>query len=95
MVSGVTKGKLNKPSGKNSLTQAHKFVGTIEKRIITGYYNNSGALISKSLKSAASQMLKELINLNFGKGFGKDLLITLLQSAFSASFGAGLKEVKF
>ena len=95
LVSGVARGQFRSAGGQNILEDTHKFVGTVSKRIVTGYYNNGVDIFSKSFKSAFRQMWSQVISLNFGNGFWKDWLITLLQSISSSSFSRGLMELQW
>ncbi len=94
-VSGATRNRFLKDYGKKILTKSHELVGTVSKRIVTGYYNDGINIFSKSLKSAFGQMWEHVMGLNFGKGFWKDWLITLLQSISSASFLRGLNGLQW
>ena len=91
-VSGITRKGFLK-AGQEILTKTHKFVGTVSKRIVTGYYNNGVDIFPKSFKSAFGQMWNKVAGINFGKGFWKDWLITLLQSISSTSFSRGLNSL--
>ena len=95
VVSGMTRNQFLKTGGRQILNKTHKFVGNVSKRIVTGYYNNGVNVFSKSFKSAFGQMWGQVMNLNFGKGFYKDWLITLLQSIFSTSFSRGLNGLQW
>ena len=88
--SGITRNRLIKNGGFKVLTDTHKFVGTVSKRIVTGYYNNGFDIFSKSFRSAAKQMFGKIMSLNFGPGFYKDWLSTLSLTMFSTSFLRGL-----
>lgn len=90
VISGATRNTFLKANGRQILNKTHKFIGTVSQRIITGQYNDGVNIISKSLKSAFGQMWRKAIDINFGKGFYKGWLITLLQSISSASFSRGL-----
>lgn len=94
-VSGVTRGRFISAGGRQVLNKSHKLVGTVSKRIVTGYYNDGINIFSKSLKSAFGQMWEHVMGLNLGKGFWKDWLITLLQSISSASFLRGLNGLQW
>ena len=94
-VSGVTRGRFISAGGRQVLNKSHKLVGTVSKRIVTGYYNDGINIFSKSFKSAFGQMWEHVMGLNFGKGFWKDWLITLLQSISSASFLRGLNGLQW
>ena len=95
VVGGVTRNQFFKAGGREILKDAHKFVGTVSKRIVTGHYNNGVDIFSKSFKSAFGQMRNQIIDLNFGKGFYKDWLITLLQSISGTSFSRGLNGLQW
>lgn len=95
LVSGVARGQFISDGGRKILEDTHKFVGTVSKRIVTGYYNNGVDIFSKSFKSAFGQMWDQVMGLNFGKGFWKDWLITLLQSISSTSFSRGLNGLQW
>ena len=94
LVSGVTRNQFLK-AGQEILKDTHKFVGTVSKRIVTGYYNDGINIISKSFKSAFGQIWRGVMGLNFGKGFWKDWLITLLQAISSTSFSRGLNGLQW
>ncbi len=94
-VSGITRGQFISAGSRQVLNKTHKFVGTVSKRIVTGYYNNGVDIFSKSFKSAFGQMWNQVIGLNFGEGFWKEWLITLLQSISSASFSRGLNGIQW
>lgn len=94
VVSRVTRNQFLKAGGRKVLERTHKFVGTVSKRILTGYYDNSVDIISKALKSSFGQVWKKVIDLNFGEKFYKDWLMTLLQALFSVSFSRGLNGLK-
>ena len=94
-VSGVTRSQFISAGGRQVLNKTHKFVGTVSKRMVTGYYNNGVDIFSESFKSAFGQMWNQVMGLNFGKGFWKDWLITLLQSISSASFSRGLNGLQW
>jgi len=95
VVSGVARNQFIKTGGKQILEDTNRFVGTISKRIVTGYYNDGINIISKSFKSAFGQMWSKVIGLNFGNGFYKDWFITFLQSFFSTSFSRGLNGLQW
>ena len=95
IVSGKTRNVFLSDKGKEILNKTHKLVGTIGKRIVTGYYNNGVNIFSKSFISAAKQMFGALINLNFSKGFIKDWLITGLQTIFSITFSKGINGIRW
>lgn len=95
LVSGVARGQFISDGGRKILEDTHKFVGTVSKRIVTGYYNNGVDIFSKSFKSAFGQMWDQVMGLNFGEGFWKDWLITLLQSISSTSFSRGLNGLQW
>ena len=88
--SGITRNRFIKNDGYKILTDTHKFVGTVSKRIVTGYYNNGFDIFSKSFRSATKQMFGKITSLNFGSDFYKDWLSTLLLTMFSSSFLRGL-----
>ena len=81
--------------GKKLLQESHRLVGTIEQRIVSGYYNDGVNIVSKSLASASGHMFKELVGLNFGKGFIRDWAIQILQFSFSSSLLKGIKNFKW
>ena len=91
--SGITRNRFIKNGGFKVLTDTHKFVGTVSKRIVTGYYNNGFDIFSKSFRSAAKQMFGKIMSLNFGTGFYKDWLSTLSLTIFSTSFLRGLNII--
>ena len=93
-VSGATRNRFLK-AGQRILKDTHELVGTVSKRIVTGHYNDGINIFSKSFKSAFGQMWENVMGLNFGKGFWKDWLITLLQSISSASFSRGLNGLQW
>ena len=93
-VSGATRKQFLK-AGQQILKDTHELAGAVSKRIVTGYYNDGINIFSKSLKSAFGQMWEHVMGLNFGKGFWKDWLITLLQSISSASFLRGLNGLQW
>ena len=76
------------------MTDTHKFVGKISGRIASGFYNNGKDVISRSLKSAAGQIFKQLIDLNFANDVWKDWLIAGLQALFSSSLSKGLNGLR-
>ena len=94
-VSGITRKQFLKAKGYEILTKTHNFAGTVSKRIVTGHYNNGIDVFSKSFKSAFGQMWNKVVGLNFGKGFWKEWLITLLQSIFSTSLSRGLNGLQW
>lgn len=93
-VSGATRKQFLK-AGQQILKDTHELAGAVSKRIVTGYYNDGINIFSKSFKSAFGQMWEHVMGLNFGKGFWKDWLITLLQSISSASFLRGLNGLQW
>ena len=93
ITSGVTRKQFLSNNGQEILTRTHKLVGTIERRMVKGIYNNSENVFSKSFRSAAGQMFKSIANLNFGKGFYKDWLITGMQAVFSTALLRGLSFI--
>ena len=96
LVSGYARNVFFANRGYELLTKSHKLVGTISQRIVSSYYNNDASKIfSTSLRSAASQMFKNLFKVNFGKGFYKDWIITGLQSVFNISFSRGVNSLRW
>ena len=93
VVSGIARNAFLKNGGREILKDTHKFVGKISGRIVSGFYNNGKDVISRSLKSAAGQMFKQLIDLNFTKNVWKDWLIAGLQALFSSSLLSGLNRL--
>ena len=93
VVSGVARNAFLKNGGREILKDTHKFVGKISGRIVSGFYNNGKDVISRSLKSAAGQMFKQLIDLNLTKDVWKDWLIAGLQALFSSSLSSGLNRL--
>ena len=91
--SGVTRSQFFRHQGKEILTRTHTFVKTVTRRIVTGYYNNSMDIFSSSYRSAFSQMMKKLFELNLGDGYYKDWIATMLQSVFSTSFANALRGI--
>ena len=92
-MSGIARNAFLKNGGREILKDTHKFVGKISGRIVSGFYNNGKDVISRSLKSAAGQMFKQLIDLNFTKNVWKDWLIAGLQALFSSSLLSGLNRL--
>ena len=93
VASGIARNAFLKNGGREILKDTHKFVGKISGRIVSGFYNNGKDVISRSLKSAAGQMFKQLIDLNFTKDVWKDWLIAGLQALFSSSLSSGLNRL--
>ena len=94
VASGIARSKFFIADGQKILTDTHKFVGKISGRIASGFYNNGKDVISRSLKSAAGQMFKQLIDLNFANDVWKDWLIAGLQALFSSSLSKGLNGLR-
>ena len=91
--SGVTRSQFFNAGGRKVLQNTHQLVKTVTRRIVTGYYNNSMDIFSSSYRSAFSQMMKKLFELNFGDGYYKDWIATMLQSVFSTSFANALRGI--
>ena len=93
LVGGFARHSFIKSGGREILTEAHNFIGTISKRIVTGVYNNGVDIFSKSFKSAVRQMFGRIAQLN--QGFYNDALMGMAQAIFSISFFKGLKNLKW